>query len=102
MRTTLILLAAASALTACTSATIQTPDGSKISFTRAMTAAGVRVRQAPDGTFLLDYSSDPQAQAANQLLADLTRLLALAGPVAGGANWQQQLLLPKELSSSDY
>ena len=69
-------------LTGCTTATIESADGSRISFTRSWTSAAVDVVESPDGGFQLHYSSDPQAQAMGQLAGAMTRLLAVVGPVA--------------------
>lgn len=69
-------------LSGCTTAVIESPDGSRISFTRSFTSAAVDVTEDPEGGFQLHYSSDPQAQAMGQLLGTMTRLLAVVGPAA--------------------
>ena len=80
--TTAACAAALLATTGCTTATIESADGSRISFTRSWTSAAVDVVESPDGGFQLHYSSDPQAQAMGQLAGAMTRLLAVVGPVA--------------------
>lgn len=80
--TTAACLAALLATTGCTTAVIESPDGSRISFTRSFTSAAVDVTEDPEGGFQLHYSSDPQAQAMGQLLGTMTRLLAVVGPSA--------------------
>lgn len=72
------------ALASCTTASLEFPDGSKVSFTRTMTSAGVHVKQRPDGSFELDYSSDPQAQAVSDLTAAAARVSAAAVALASG------------------
>ena len=89
-------IAALLSTTACTTAVIESPDGSRISFTRSFTSAAVDVTESPDGGFELHYSSDPQAQAMGQLLGTMTRLLAALGPAAA-VNYQR----PAQLSASE-